>query len=80
MLRKLFLSGVMGLGLLAPLAAAPAAQAHDYHHRPHRRSFEVLYRGCDREPWACYGHYWNFRQADHVACSLRERGYEAIVR
>jgi hypothetical protein len=77
MLRKLVVSAVMGVGLLSPLAAAPAAEAHEYHYR---HQFRVFYRSCPREPWACYGRYDRWARADHAACHLRERGFEVVIR
>jgi hypothetical protein len=81
MFRKLAVGAVMSLGLLAPMAAAPAAQAHeDYHHRHYFHRFEVLYRPCGRPYWECYGRYGRWVDADRAACSLRARGFEVSIR
>jgi hypothetical protein len=78
MLRKLVVSAVMGLGVLSPLAAAPAAEAHEYYHRHHE--YRVFFRRCDREPWECRGCFERWERAERVACHLRERGFEVFIR
>ena len=80
MFRKLAVGAVMSLGLLAPMAAAPAAQAHEFHRHPHHRRhcFEVLYRECGR--WQCYGRYGCWEDANHAACGVRARGFVVSIR
>ena len=75
-------SGVVGLGLMAPLAAAPTAQARekeDHHHCRHE-CFEVMCRRCCGEPWHCHGRYDCREEAEHAEHHLRKRGFEAFVR
>ena len=78
---KWIASGVVALGLMAPLAAAPTAQAAERqgHHRRHE-CFEVMCRRCGAEPWLCHGRYDCREEAEHAEHHLRERGFEAFVR
>jgi hypothetical protein len=84
MFRKLLLSGVTGVALLAPAAAPTAAQAHEFdwgrHRHERRHEFRVFYRTCDREPWCYYGCYGCYEDACHAEFHLRHDGYEVSVR
>ncbi len=80
MLRKLILSGVLGLGLLVPTAALPQARAEDMPRgHSHHAHYDVMYRPDHHHPWRLYGTYDNGHEADHVAHHLRHEGYEVHI-
>jgi hypothetical protein len=81
MLKKILLASVAAVGLAIPFVATPAANAGErvrFEHR-HRRCYEVMYRGCDREPWRCDGTFESRHRAYEVAEHLRCRGLEVRV-
>jgi hypothetical protein len=87
MFRKLLIAGVASLGLLAPLAAVPAANAHEFrhenraeyrHHREH--DFRVFYRDPCRPGWTCAGTYCHHREAERCAEQYRCKGFAVFVR
>lgn len=80
MFRNLTVTAVTALGLMTPLAATPTAEAHPPVERFHHHRYEVMYRRCGCPVWECYGSYRFFREAEHAACRLRERGFEVHIR
>ncbi len=86
MLRTLTLTTVTTLGLLVPLAAAPAAgasppqEAHYYPLHHYHQRYHVMYRKCGCPIWECYGTYPCHEEAEHAAYRLRSRGFEVRIR
>src|SRR5690348_4134299 len=87
MLKKILLASVAAVGLAIPFAATPAANAgeherwreHERFEHRHHCTYEVLYRGCDREPWRCRGDYESQHRAHEVAERLHCRGFEVRI-
>jgi len=75
MLKNLVLASVTALGLAIPFTATPAADAAYHHHR----CYEVLVRGCDREPWVLHGSYESHHRAEEIAHHLRRHGLEVRI-
>jgi hypothetical protein len=85
MLRKTFLSAMLGLSALSVPAttaqASPAAapvEAGWRHH--HHHCFHVYYRRDCCCEWRCAGEYRCWEEAEHEACHLRHCGFEAFIR
>ena len=81
MLKKIVIASVTALGLAIPFTATPAADAayhREYEHH-HRCRYEVLFRGCDREPWRCEGTFESRHRAHEVAEHLLQRGFEVRI-
>lgn len=81
MFRKLFLTATASLALLAPLAAAPKAEAHEFRHeRRHEHACRVYYRDPCRPAWVCAGTFHGHREAKRCAEQYRGRGFEISIR
>jgi hypothetical protein len=81
MFKKILIASVTTLGLAVPFTATPAANAEyhrEFEHR-HRCCYEVMFRGCDREPWRCEGTFESRHRAFERAEHLRHRGFEVRV-
>jgi hypothetical protein len=81
MFRKLFLGGLVAIGLLTPLAMVPAAQAHDrvYVYQPYHRHYAVIYQAHPFGSWRVYAISNSHRSASMIAENLRFQGWNARV-
>jgi hypothetical protein len=81
MFRKLLLGTVASLGLLAPLAVASNAEAHDFRpvHR-YEHACRVYYRDPCRPVWVFAGRFRHHREAVRFAETFRCRGFEVVIR
>ena len=78
MFRKLIVSGALALGVLSPLAAAPAVQAEPNHFAHHRHFVVQVRRDCHC-PWS-FEVFYDFRpDARHAARHLRHQGFETRI-
>ena len=85
MLRKLFLTAVVTLGLLSPLAVTAGANAHEFHpgyrhEYRHVQTYRVFYRDPCRPGWTCAGTFANHREAERCAEGYRCRGLAISIR
>lgn len=76
MLRKLMLATVASLGLLAPLAVAPKAAAHE---RRVEHVYRVYYRGVHHRGWSCAATFHGHREAERFAAQYRCRGFQVSI-
>jgi hypothetical protein len=88
MFRTALLSAVTAAGFILPVATAnaappvfvyPSGPGVYYPPAPVCRSWTVLYRGCNREPWRAYRSYSSAYGADRAAHHLRHHGFEVFV-
>jgi hypothetical protein len=85
MLRKLFLTAVVALGLLSPLAVTAGANAREFRHEDrhedrHVHTYRVFYRDPCRPGWTCAGTFAQRREAERCAEGYRGRGLAISIR
>jgi hypothetical protein len=84
MFRKLLIASAASIGFLAPLVAAPNAEAHEYRHENrhghHGHAYRVYYHDPCRPGWICGGSFNGRRDAERSAAQFRKKGFQISIR